>query len=244
MQASVDYTLCAQLQYTRNVSNWGSATRRSANWGSGTGVQQPGFSNCVQQVGVTKWGFSKWGSPSGVQQAGLSKQGSASRVDLVCSQFVIKAAPAQVLLLLGQHPGGLLLGLGLLLGNVVLPFLLKLGTLHVYDLPGVLSEGRTIQNVQRQIYLQSRWPCLDTADTFLNPRCKAVQAALLLVRSVAPVQAVLYMTCSSSGCTDLRRHGCVLSRDVILVCAQGKAACNAAHGLWQRALAPSQSKKT
>ena len=80
-----------------------------------------------------------------------------SKADLVCSQLVIKATPAQLLLLFGQHPGSLLLGLGLLLGNIVTALLLELGALHVYDLFGILSKGGPIQNVQCQYYLHQQW---------------------------------------------------------------------------------------
>lgn len=79
-----------------------------------------------------------------------------SKANLVCSQFVIEATPAQLLLLFGQHPGSLLLGLGLLLGNIVTPFLLKLGALHMDDLLRILSEGGPIQNVQCQYYLHQQ----------------------------------------------------------------------------------------
>ena len=73
--------------------------------------------------------------------------------DLVGCQLVIKATPAQLLLLLGKHSGSLLLGLGLLLGHIVSALLLKLGPLDMYHLAGVFSEGRPIKYVQRQLDL-------------------------------------------------------------------------------------------
>lgn len=78
---------------------------------------------------------------------------SWSATDLVSCQLVIKAAPAQLLLLFGQHPSSLLFAFGLLLGHIVTPLLLKLGPLYTDDLAGVLPEGGPIQNVQRQVNL-------------------------------------------------------------------------------------------
>lgn len=101
--------------------------------------------------------------------ASLIDRACWSKADLVCSQLVIEATPPQLLLLFGQHPSDLFLGLRLFLGDIVLALLLKLGALHMYDLLGILSKGGPIQNVQCQLNLHQQW------SLSMHPRAQTYQ---------------------------------------------------------------------